>query len=260
MFELLEVQDLIELRPEAMPTHVIEGAPLGEDSTVAAAVEASISSKYAFRVLSGSNALCVGIAEVLRIGLARLAPGNPSAWVGVTFNLLVFRPRMNERLKGRIARQDAHGVYLTLDFFDHIVVPPHLLKEPSEFDTARRRWRYVADDGASSATGQPSYAPYVDGEQVTFAVHSVVEGASEVGRTQAEAQAMAEGGSGGGAKSSVANDGGVLAGTLALTVQASFVDPGLGPVAWFELDEEPAAADAVVDAAPADADDTVASA
>uniref|UniRef100_A0A7S1R0A1 RNA polymerase III subunit Rpc25 domain-containing protein n=1 Tax=Neobodo designis TaxID=312471 RepID=A0A7S1R0A1_NEODS len=249
MFELLEVQDLIELRPDAMPTRVVDGMPLGDDSTVATAVEASIQSKYAFKVIAGANALCVGVGEVCRVGLARLAPGSPSAWVGVTFNLVVFRPRTNERLKGRIARQDAHGVYLTLDFFDHIIVPAHLLKEPSEFDAARRRWRYVADEGGDGA--KPSYAEYVDGEAVTFAVHAVIEGASELERTQAAAQAMAneKGAASSGAGANGADGGkGTLPGSLAMTVQASFVDPGLGPVAWFELD------------AGADADDSPAAA
>jgi DNA-directed RNA polymerase subunit E'/Rpb7 len=236
MFELLEVQDLLEVIPSQMPAGSITsssstGAPSPRRSNdgLLAAVEAAIAAKYSFKAIPGHHCLCVGVAEVTRVGLARLTPGSPSAWVGATFSLLVMRPRLHERLKGRIAKQDNTGVFVTMDFFSHVFVPAHLLKDPSEYDPARRRWLYVpedepdADAGASQTTNKEpaarQFAPYEDGSEVVFSVHSVVEPqAVEHDATKRPGQVPAPT-------------------PPAVHVLGSFVDPGLGPVSWFDFGE-----------------------
>ena len=143
----------------------------------------------------------------------------------------MWRPRLHERLKATISHQDDSGVFLTVNFFDNIFVPSHLLKDPSEYDPARRQWRYLpladsAADDSQAASSQPEkgaglvqYAPYENGAQVIFSVHAAVEAVLEGGQTGLGA---------------AARDTTAVAPPAAFSVQGSFVDPGLGPMAWFE--------------------------
>jgi DNA-directed RNA polymerase subunit E'/Rpb7 len=242
MFELLEMQDLVEILPAHMPTEAVSpDSPASADLGLLAAVESSITAKYAFRVVSGTRALCVGLAEVLRIGLARLSPGSASAWVGASFTLIVFRPRTHERIKARIAKQDATGVYLTTDFFPNIFVPAHLLKDPSIYDVSRRQWKYLPDEGETTADASPllspstaarQYASYDDGAEVVFAVHAVTETEPDVVELDEQGKPVP-------AKP--------RPGAAGLIVQGSFTDPLLGPLAWFDFAGKGDAEDVVHD-------------
>ena len=50
------------------------------------------------------------------------------------FRLLVFRPFVDEVLVGKIKCCTREGVYLSLGFFDDILIPPEALQHPHRFD------------------------------------------------------------------------------------------------------------------------------
>jgi hypothetical protein len=84
----------------------------------------------------------------------------------VRFSLLLFRPRRGDLLVAKVKAQDAaHGVQLSTGFCDDIVVPPHLMKGPSEMrwvppskpggglPPVEGHWQWVYRHHAPSAEG-----------------------------------------------------------------------------------------------------------
>jgi DNA-directed RNA polymerase III subunit RPC8 len=58
--------------------------------------------------------------------------------------MVVFRPFVGEVIVGRIFSISKTGIRVTLDFFDDIVLPPHLWQSHSEFneETGTIVWKY----------------------------------------------------------------------------------------------------------------------
>ncbi|BAS85247.1 Os03g0609200, partial [Oryza sativa Japonica Group] len=64
----------------------------------------------------------------------------------VSFRLVMFRPFVGEVLVGKISGYDEKGLHVSLDFFNDICIPGHLM----QYGTARAldgRWMLKTEDG-----------------------------------------------------------------------------------------------------------------
>ncbi|GAB6022892.1 hypothetical protein CHUAL_006987 [Chamberlinius hualienensis] len=60
--------------------------------------------------------------------------------ITVSFRCIVFRPLMEEILLGKIKSCSREGVYVTLGFFDDILIQPDSLIRPCKFDEQNQSW------------------------------------------------------------------------------------------------------------------------
>lgn len=100
----------------------------------ARAIEDWINAKYADKVLHKTG-LCVGFHSLISTSEGLIGHGTGIVNVNVDFKLVVFRPRRGEILHGVINTSDpTAGVYLDMDFFEDVSVPPQLLFEGTKWE------------------------------------------------------------------------------------------------------------------------------
>lgn len=58
----------------------------------------------------------------------------PSIMTQVKFRLVVFKPFVGEVIVARLKSCSREGLHLSLGFFDDILIPEHLLQEPSFYE------------------------------------------------------------------------------------------------------------------------------
>lgn len=93
------------------------------------AIEDFINNKYADKVLHEAG-LCLGFHSIISTSEGLIGHGTGIVNVNVDFKLLVFRPRKGEIVPGAIANSDpTAGIFLDMDFFEDVIVPPQLLFE-----------------------------------------------------------------------------------------------------------------------------------
>ncbi|CAN8002924.1 unnamed protein product [Ixodes hexagonus] len=109
--------------------------------------------------------LCIALFDVTKIEDSKILPGDGSFHTTVEFRYVVFRPFMDEVLMGKIRSCSQEGVYVSMGFFDDILIPPDALQHPSRFDEAEQLWvwEYESDD--------KKHDMFMDlGEQIRFRV------------------------------------------------------------------------------------------
>jgi len=84
--------------------------------------------------------------------------------------MLVFRPRLDTVLVGRIKSCSRDGVKISLGFFDEIFVGPESLQHPARFDDTENVWvwEYPTEDEDGAATHTDLFMDI--GEPVRFRV------------------------------------------------------------------------------------------
>ena len=144
MFILSEMRSMVRLEASEF------GQPLTE------AVIECLNNKLSNKILKDVG-LVIALWDVIEVGESFIMPGSSGShtkahfrskdafdwWVpgrNFTFypfsssRLLVFRPFMDEVLVGKIKCCTKEGVYLSLGFFDDILIPPEALQHPHRFD------------------------------------------------------------------------------------------------------------------------------
>lgn len=231
MFERATFSDILGLRPSAEFKWLPGFRPgASTDSSAATAqfseaLKLAIAEKYVGKVVGTPAALCVAVAEVTDWGASRIVDGSGdgSMWTLTTFVVILFRPEVGERIRGRIAAQREDSMDVSLEFLEDVNVPASKLVPGTAFDTDTKTW-YVelADEEGAGAALPPASdsngaAPlsqptakrlhYQNGEEVIVAVESVA----------VETSARGEG-----------QPGSVV------KVQGSFAaGPALGPCSWY---------------------------
>ena len=109
----------------------IAPSDLGRPS--ARAIEDWINAKYADRVLHKIG-LCLGFHSLISSSEGLIGHGTGTININVDFRLIVFRPFKGEILQGTIAHSDPRdGIWLSMDFFEDLQVPPSVLFDPTEY-------------------------------------------------------------------------------------------------------------------------------
>ena len=143
MFQLVTLQDHIALPPSSVAKHV--------------AIRRAVNARYANRVIPDVG-LCIAHANTLEATTGIVLPSDPNVHSTVSFQIAVFRPIMSEVIVGRIrACHETKGIFVTMDFFDDIIIPPEHLPENSFWDANAQLWcwRYNQQDLENTAFELP---------------------------------------------------------------------------------------------------------
>lgn len=84
--------------------------------------------------------------DLLEVGDSMIYPGDGAAQIRVTFRMVVFRPLPGEILQGRIRSCSEKGLFITMGFFEDIVVPPAEMQPDTHFDQKEQLWVWKYGD------------------------------------------------------------------------------------------------------------------
>ncbi|CAL0330810.1 unnamed protein product [Lupinus luteus] len=78
--------------------------------------------------------LCVSLYHIISIEGGYIFPSDGAPTYTVVFNLVMFRPFVGEVIAAKLLASNAHGLRLSVGFFDDIYVPAHLMPIPNHFE------------------------------------------------------------------------------------------------------------------------------
>ncbi|KCV72821.1 hypothetical protein H696_00399 [Fonticula alba] len=103
-------------------------APADFRKKLSDAVIDELNKKYANKVVKRVG-LCISLFELHSVGDPLVVPADGCTHVKVTFTYIVFRPFVGQILSGRIKKCTPEGVFVTLGFFEDILIPADQLQE-----------------------------------------------------------------------------------------------------------------------------------
>uniref|UniRef100_A0A1I7ZD39 RNA_pol_Rbc25 domain-containing protein n=1 Tax=Steinernema glaseri TaxID=37863 RepID=A0A1I7ZD39_9BILA len=186
MFVLSVIKDTIQSKPHQF------------DGDYEERLTTSINNRYSNKVIPNVG-LAMNLFDFVEIGEAHILPGDGSTYTQVVFRLVVFRPFVGQVLEGVVLTSSKEGVFITLDFFDDIRVPPSRLPHNSRFDQNEQSWYWAYQ---TSPEGEETRLFMDPGKRVRFRVvkeifNDVQPGEEDNGRKSYELEAsMAESGLG----------------------------------------------------------------
>ncbi|PPJ60242.1 hypothetical protein CBER1_01328 [Cercospora berteroae] len=121
MFTLITLADVVQIHPNEFHKPSIR------------AVEDFINTKYADKVIHKVG-LCIGFHSLISASEGLIGHGTGIVNVNVDFRLVVFRPFKGEILRATITQSSPQGIYLSLDFYEDLLVPPETLFEGSTWE------------------------------------------------------------------------------------------------------------------------------
>lgn len=241
MFWSYTLKDVVEVEPVYFPVESTtpsscSGSPTACSSTSSTTPLASwsdlilhrLTERYVGKVVPRLG-FCVAVEHILEYTPCEVKGPNGSAWLTAIFDVCVFAPTPGTRFRAKIAHQEESGLYLRMDFFAsyRVFVPADQLLEGSVFDVASGRWALpveseegVEDDQAvASESGSipPLCNHYISEEDVIAKVVQCV--VFDGDRRKASATTTTP---------------------ELMYITASFRGDCLGPVAWFEDEDEEA--------------------
>lgn len=231
MFFILRIRDTIEIEPAyfspektqqalcSSASNIGDGGKDGDERycpTHDDILWHRVSERYVGKVIP-SRGLCIAVAELVSFSISTIRGGDGSSWTSVTFDAVLLRPEVGERLRARIDRQTEKGMFVSVELFSDIFVPAAHLVQPSIFDDTTSTWhlRLVEDERGS---GEATLNPYRKGDDVIVAVREVVA-RSSIDIISADESSIAAG---------------LLDDDAPMVIIGSFLDVGLGPCVWFE--------------------------
>lgn len=113
------------------------------------AIEDFINTKYADKVIHKVG-LCIGFHSLISCSEGLIGHGTGIVNVNVDFKLIVFRPFKGEIIRATITQSSPAGIYLSVDFYEDLVVPPETLFENTTWEKDESDvWAFVwkSDDG-----------------------------------------------------------------------------------------------------------------
>lgn len=186
----------------------------------ARAIEDYLNAKYADKVLHHIG-LCLGFHSLISTSEGLIGHGTGIVNVNVDFKLVVFRPKRGQIIHGVISSSDpTGGIWLDMDFFEDVNVPPQLLFEGTKWE----RDEY----------GQDAFVWTEEGNQFFFdrLEPCLLRVEQEVWR---DLSPQMQGPEGMEVDSAEGEDGEKK---IPFLVQGSMGFSGLGPVLWWEAAEE----------------------
>ncbi|TKR95080.1 hypothetical protein L596_009296 [Steinernema carpocapsae] len=101
-----------------------------------------INTRFANKVIPDVG-LGISLYDIKHVSDSHILPGDGCSHTEVTFRLIVFRPFIGQIIEGVVLKSEKEGVYVTMDFFDDIVVPPNRLPQNSRFDPGEQAWYWA---------------------------------------------------------------------------------------------------------------------
>lgn len=136
MFILSEMKDTVRIPPWLF----------GQD--VNDAIINALNKKFANKVVHNVG-LCIALFDIIKMEESYVFPGDGAHHTVVHFRYVVFRPFIDEILLGKIKSCSHEGVYVSLGFFDDIMIPADAMQHPTRFDESEQlwAWEYEVEDG-----------------------------------------------------------------------------------------------------------------
>ncbi|EDO38289.1 predicted protein [Nematostella vectensis] len=204
MFVLAEIKDTVQIKPWLFSLDIQE------------AISNKLNMKLANKVVHNVG-LCIVLHDILSIGDSYLVPGDGSSHTPVTFRFVVFRPFVDEILKGRIRSCNHEGVQVSMEFFDDIIIPYENLQQPSKFDEDEQVWVWEY-----TQEGDETHSMFMDvNEEIRFRV--VDETFTDVTPSGPEAAS----------KDQIATKDDQEIRKSPYTITGSISEPGLGLLSWW---------------------------
>jgi len=127
---------------------VVQVKPFNFVHNLKSSLEFGLNKKFANKVVHNVG-LCISLFDIIEIGDSYILPGNGASHTPVTFRFIVFRPFIDEILTGKIKQCTREGVYVSLGFFDDILIPQEYLQQKSKFVDAEQLWvwEYQTEEG-----------------------------------------------------------------------------------------------------------------
>ena len=135
MFVIVRLEDKLRTLPEHFDRNPEE------------VLREQIESKYANRVMTNVG-LFIRCLDFSKVGDPFIYPSEGAAHQIVVFRMIVFRPFLGEVILGSITSSTVDGLSVSIGFFDDILIPPHFLPQPAEFQpkTSIWVWKYEGND------------------------------------------------------------------------------------------------------------------
>ncbi|KAI1278076.1 DNA-directed RNA polymerase III subunit RPC8 [Halotydeus destructor] len=136
MFVLVKLKDTIRTPPDQF------NLPLEK------AIADELNKRFSNKVIVNVG-LCIVLYDIVKLEQSFIYHGDGAANTEVHFRFVVFRPFVGEVLVGKLRSCSRDGVFVSLGFFDDILIPRECLQEPSRFDEKEQLWvwEYDSDEG-----------------------------------------------------------------------------------------------------------------
>ncbi|CAG2211149.1 POLR3H [Mytilus edulis] len=128
------------------------------------AVNEALNKKFANKVVHNVG-LCIALWDITKIEDSFIFPGDGASHSIVHFRYIVYRPFIDEVLTGKTKSCSKEGVYVSMGFFDDILIPADAMQHPSRFDDKEQLWAW------SYEVEEEKHDLFMDiGEEIRFRV------------------------------------------------------------------------------------------
>jgi len=110
-------------------------------------VHDEIEKKYPNRVIMDVGLVVARYGDALEVGDGVCVAGDGGAHHEVVFQLIVFRPFVEEVCVGTIVESNEEGIRVSLGFYQDIFVPAYWMLRPSHFDKKSGLWVWTPNYG-----------------------------------------------------------------------------------------------------------------
>eukprot|EP00339_Tiarina_fusa_P019567 CAMPEP_0117036484 /NCGR_PEP_ID=MMETSP0472-20121206/25842_1 /TAXON_ID=693140 ORGANISM="Tiarina fusus, Strain LIS" /NCGR_SAMPLE_ID=MMETSP0472 /ASSEMBLY_ACC=CAM_ASM_000603 /LENGTH=187 /DNA_ID=CAMNT_0004746255 /DNA_START=11 /DNA_END=571 /DNA_ORIENTATION=- len=146
MFKIVEMEDSICILPHLFGNEL-------------EAAEIELSKKYANKVIRDVGLIiCLYSVDAIEEGYVYTSQG--SCHSKVRFKLISFLPNIGDTITGTVRYATSTSMYVSLEFFDDIIVPSTELRDPSWYNPENQMWCWKYEEGGEQhdlyyATGNP---------------------------------------------------------------------------------------------------------
>jgi len=99
-----------------------------------------IEATFVNKVLPGRG-MPICVSKIDSVGDPLIFPETCGTYVTTTFRLVIFKPYDGEIIEGKVMKQDASGILVTIgDFFDDVFIPKAGIQQPCTFDVEDSNW------------------------------------------------------------------------------------------------------------------------
>jgi DNA-directed RNA polymerase III subunit RPC8 len=147
MFVIALIADTIYVPPQQLSTPSIS------------AVSSIIEQRYPNRIIVNVGLVICPYGPPISVGDGVLVPGDGGSHHQVLFNIVVFRPFVEEVLVGTVTSCIESGITVSVgQFFEHVFIPAYWMLNPSIYDATAKCWvwtpNYDDDDGEGNEEGE----------------------------------------------------------------------------------------------------------
>lgn len=158
MFILTTIVDTIRI-----PPHMLSSMP------TLTALHCEIDMKYPNRVLYDVGLVIGRYGPVSKITNGSCVPGDGGCHHDCLFQIIVFRPFVDEVCVGKIVKSTPEGIHVSLGFFQDIFIPAYWMLRPSHYEESSGLWvwspNYDEDEEEGESTKDIAKASETNGEK-----------------------------------------------------------------------------------------------